>query len=300
MVVSLMPRPRLYPDKATGYLAQQERRKATRLTHNVDFIAVDGEGVGRGREHKYVLLGVGNEQIEAESGLTFDMIAGFLYEQYRKFPDTAFVGFFLGYDFCQWFKSLPESRARSLLTEPGRIARQRSSSGGNHTPFPVGYGKWEFDILGMKRFKLRPKGEKGWMYVCDAGSFFQASLMSVIDPRKWTDPVVTEEEYATLAEGKEKRDSAQLDSDMRRYNALENDVLARLMARLNQGFTQAGIRLKKINGSDQDKQHKHGSLCSLECQPPYCYLKSIQSSGDLPTKDAMILATGVLCSNWEG
>jgi hypothetical protein len=241
----LMSRPRLYPDKAAGYFAQQERRKATRKAHNVDFIAVDGEGIGRGRQHKYVLLGVGKEQVEAESGLTFDMIARFLYEQYTKIPGAAFVGFFLGYDFTQWFKTLPEGRARVLLTEPGRVARQRNRSGGNRTPFAVSYGEWEFDILGMKRFKLRPVGEKGWMYICDAGSFFQTSLMNVIDPKKWEDPVVVEDEYATLEEGKRKRDSAQLDSDMRRYNVLENDVLSRLMARLNEGFTQAGIRLKK-------------------------------------------------------
>ena len=57
---------------------------------------------------------------------------------------------------------------------------------------------------------------------------------------------------------------------------------------------------KKINGSDQDKQHKHGSLCSLECQPPYCYLKSILRH--TPASDpAMIpLAETIHCLNWEG
>jgi hypothetical protein len=240
-----MPRPRQYANKAEGYLAQQERRKLARLSHVVDFIAVDGEGQGKWRDHRYVLLGVGDEQIEAESGLTFDMIVSFLYEQYNRFPSAAYVGFFLGYDFTQWFKSLPESRATILLTQHGRAARERKNSGGNRTPFPVSYGDWEFDILGMKRFRLRAKGEKGWMYICDAGSFFQTSLMKAIDPSKWSDPVVSESEYATLEEGKALRDSATLGPDMRRYNALENAVLSRLMARLNQGFTEAGIRLKK-------------------------------------------------------
>jgi hypothetical protein len=240
-----MPRPRLYPDKATGYFVQQERRKAARKAHHVEFVAVDGEGIGRGIDHKYVLLGVGNEQIEAEKGLTFDMIADFLYDQYLENPSAAYVGFFLGYDFTQWFRTLPENRAKILLTDGGRIQRERRKSGGNHTPFPVRHEKYEFDILGMKRFKLRREGHKGWMYICDAGSFFQTSLMNAINPEKWQEPIVTEDEYATLEEGKAKRDSAQLDSDMRRYNVLENDVLARLMARLNQGFTEAGIRLKR-------------------------------------------------------
>jgi hypothetical protein len=69
--------------------------------------------------------------------------------------------------------------------------------------------------------------------------------MSVIDPRKWNEPIVTEDEYATLSEGKAKRDSATLDADMRRYNVLENDILSRLMVRLNVGFMEAGIRLKR-------------------------------------------------------
>ena len=220
--------------------------EARRVTdHRVTFIAVDGEGIGKWRDHKYVLLGVGDKQIENPDGLTFDQIMTFLWSQYLEHPDAVFAGFFLGYDFNQWFKRLPENRARMLLTDPGKKARARKNSGNNRTPFPVGHGDWEFDILGMKRFRLRKKGEKHWMYVCDAGSFFQTSLMTAIDPKWWQDPIVTDEEFATLEEGKAKRDSAELDSDMRRYNILENDVLARLMQRLNEGFSDAGIRLKK-------------------------------------------------------
>jgi hypothetical protein len=169
----------------------------------------------------------------------------FLYTRYSESPRASFVGFFLGYDFTQWFRSLPEERARMLLTPEGRARRTRRTN--QHLgPFPVSWQDWEFDILGMKRFKLRPVGTKGgWMYVCDAGSFFQASLMSVIDPRKWDVPVVSEEEYAILEEGKRRRDTAVLDAGMRAYNSLENDVLARLMGRVNTGLVQAGIRLKK-------------------------------------------------------
>lgn len=240
-----MVRPRLYADKTEGYAIQQARRKATRKAHNVEFIAIDGEGEGKGPQHKYVLLGCGKEYISNGGGLRFDDIATFLYNQYERHPDAAFVGFYLGYDFTQWLKTLPENRARMLLTEQGRISRARRKSAGNNTPFPVTYEPWEIDILGFKRLKLRRIGSKGWMYICDAGSFFQASLMSVIDPKNWAEPVVTEEEYAILEEGKRKRDSARLDDNMVRYNLLENVVLARLMDRLNRGFVQAGIQLAK-------------------------------------------------------
>lgn len=83
------------------------------------------------------------------------------------------------------------------------------------------------------------------MYINDAGPFFQASLLSVIDPRKWQSPIVTQAEYDTILEGKSSRGSALLDDDMRRYNRLENEVGARLLGELNRGFTAAGIRLNK-------------------------------------------------------
>lgn len=250
-----MSRPRIHENDGERRAAQNARRKVERKTRETEFVAVDGEGVSGAfvcdpsgdiwREHKYVLLGVADSQISDINGLGTETIFEFLYEQFLERPNAAFTGFYLGYDFTQWFKNLPEDRARFLLTEPAKSLRKRTRSGGNYTPFPVKYEGWEFDILGMKRFKLRPEGTRSWMYICDAGSFFQASLMSVIDPSKWADPVVTEEEYATLMEGKDKRSNAQLDADMRRYNVLENLVLARLMARLDQGFKEAGIRLKR-------------------------------------------------------
>jgi len=83
------------------------------------------------------------------------------------------------------------------------------------------------------------------MYINDAGPFFQASLLSVIDPKAWVTPIVTEAEYALILKGKDARGSALLDDDMRRYNALENDIGARLLRELNRGFTAAGIKLNK-------------------------------------------------------
>lgn len=240
-----MARPRKWDDNRQRRTAQSDRRRAERQAHDVEFIGVDGEGTGRWKDHRYVLLGVGDRNLESSDGLTFTSIMDFLYTSYKTSPDASFVGFFLGYDFTQWFRTLPEERARMLLTPEGRAKRVRRTAQ-YLGPFPVNYDGWEFDILGMKRFKLRPEGTKGnWMYVCDAGPFFQASLMSVIDPRKWEEPVVTREEYALLEEGKANRDSAVLDERMRAYNTLENRVLARLMGRVNTGLVAAGIRLRK-------------------------------------------------------
>lgn len=254
-----MARPRRWSSDQERRNAQSDRRRYERSGHPVQFVAVDGEGQGDGPDHKYVLLGVGDEYISSKDGLSFSEICEFLYSQYLLYPKAAFVGFFLGYDFNQWLKTLPENRAWYLLTAEGRARRARRLA--HLGPFPVHYEGWQFDILGMKRFRLRPEGAKGWMYICDAGSFFQTSLMKVIDPKEWADPVCTEEEYAILEEGKARRDSAVLGPDMVRYNRLENDVLARVMGRLNVGFTSAGIRLKKSQwfGPGQAAQEWMGS-----------------------------------------
>lgn len=225
------------------------------------FIGVDGEGVPDGRgHHNYVLLGVGDNQIENPNGLSFEAIMAFLYSQFEDNPGSVFVGFYLEYDFTQWLKGLPEGRVRSLLTEEG-ISKRKRRSGINPRPFPVRYNGWEFDILTKRRFKLRPQccdrvAEKGhrntkehpayqYMNICDAGPFFQTSLLAAIDPEKWPEPIVTEEEYRLLKANKEARGQVKLDNAMRKYNALENDVLCRLMERQATGLTKMGIRLKK-------------------------------------------------------
>jgi hypothetical protein len=215
-----------------------------RETH---FIGIDGEGIGRGREHQYVLLGIGQEQREWPEGVrNIAEIFSFVYDAYRANPHATFAGFYLPYDFNMWLRLLPRERAWMLLSPKGIAKRARLSRNGQRLgPFPVEYKDWQFDMLGYKRFKLRPAGEKGWMYICDGGPFFQCSLLSAINPAKWIDPIVTPEEYALLQAGKERRAEAVLDDDMRFYNRLENEVFARLMTVYCDGLAHANVRLKK-------------------------------------------------------
>ena len=220
------------------------------------FIAVDGEGIGRGSKHKYVLLGVGDVQKQWPDGVTdITEIFSFLYDQFEDYPGATFVGFFLAYDFNMWLKLLPRDRARMLLTRAGRASRARRGDSSHQGPFPVEFRGWQFDILGKKRFKLRPKpcscqstacehvkGVK-WMFICDTGPYFESSLLSAIDPAQWHDPVVSDAEYELVKRGKERRDSATLDDDMRAYNRLENNILARLMSRYADGLARARVTL---------------------------------------------------------
>jgi hypothetical protein len=253
---------------------------------------VDGEGITRWepivdwdeesqnivtrlvRVHEYVLFSVGDQSLHKDGApLTHDDIFSFLYEQKTAHPEAAFVGFFLGYDFSQWFKSVSYLAGWRLFHTKGIASRTPTNSEMRY-PFPVIIGgKWQVDILAMKRLKLRPfiprkdwpkcrvahrtpdlieecetgkhnKHPHPWMYICDSGSFFQSSLLVAINPRDWLKPIVTQEEWDILEEGKRSRSTAVFGPAMIKYNTLENDVLARLMRELNQGFLSDGIRLR--------------------------------------------------------
>jgi hypothetical protein len=134
-------------------------RAVSRKTNDIEFVGVDGEGVDRpnGR-HEYVMLSVGERTLWKDGReLTLREILSFLWECYCQNPQAAYVGFFLGYDFIQWEKLLPESVAHSLLTNAG-IAARKSQVSGRANPYPdaVVWEGWEIDIMAGRRFKLRP------------------------------------------------------------------------------------------------------------------------------------------------
>lgn len=245
--------------KDCGRNSKVRNRARTLRRELTEFIGVDGEGVTReDGTHDYVLLSVGNESLFRNDGahLHWREIFPFLYEQFEKYPHAAFVGFFLGYDFTQWFRTLNVSRAKSLLSPDGIAQRNRKRSGGNPTPFPVHLGEWEWeiDILGMKRFKLRPgtqfppgtpgiQNKHSWMSICDVGSFFQMSFLSLLNGE--VGHLLSQHEFEIIQEGKVRRSTAVFDKAMIRYNVLENDILGRVMTQLNEGFKAIDISLRK-------------------------------------------------------
>ena len=226
-----------------------------------------------------------------------------------------FVGFFLGYDFTQWEKLLPEIIAYRLLHSKG-IADRKNNRRRTLQPSCVVWNGWEFDTLGNRRWKMRPhmhvqsmyntmcrnktcdylfpegavpepdpddfdmvtllegatyhlpSGGLSWwrfrdvlkepkpdryMYVCDTGAFWQTSFLKVIDPKEWgshAEDICSIEEYALVKQGKEKRDDRYAVEDtsyfeeMRRYNILENEILARVTRTLNRGFVDNEISIR--------------------------------------------------------
>jgi hypothetical protein len=251
------------------------------------FIAVDGEGESRegwsrvdGSEyrnpetgewevrqpewietHEYVLLTVGDKALHKDGEpLTHRDIFPFLWEQFELNPKAAFVGYFLGYDFTEWLKSIDSPSAWRLLTSEGREKHRGNYRWGTR-PVVID-GKWELDCIWPKLLKLRPfiprdeipRDENGrslmrrpWMYVCDVGPFFQQSFLKTIDPKDWGDrPVCTPEQYRRIAVGKAKRgNSLVFGPEMLAYNAEENRILETVMGRLQEGFMADDIYLPK-------------------------------------------------------
>jgi hypothetical protein len=241
--------------KDCGRVGHHAVRHASRAAHDVRFVGVDGEGVTLPNgEHHYVLLSVGDQSLSRRGDpLHYDEIFEFLYEQFLEDPNAAYVGFFLGYDFTQWLKTITVNRAEMLLSPKGIASRQPHSER-MHQPFMVTLGQtWDIDVLAQKRFKLRPhagynaKSQSPTMYVCDAGPFFQTSFLNVIDPAGWpaSDYPISDRDYQVILEGKNERATAQYDSKMVRYNVTENRALSAVMGHLNKGFVSAGVRLNK-------------------------------------------------------
>lgn len=247
--------------KDCGRTTQQASAARTkrRDAHEIRFIGIDGEGVTRPNgEHVYDMLAVGDQQLVSPEGghLHWETIFTFLWEQHLANPNATFVGFYLGYDFNQWFRTMPENRAKMLLTKAGIRARQPKKDSKRFLPFPVQirgtYGDWEIDQMGMKRVRLRAEGADSWMYINDVGGYFQTSFLVAINPKDWSEPVCSQEEFDLIAAGKADRGLRQtVEQQMAKraetseYNCLENEVLARVMTKLNQGLVSVGVRLGK-------------------------------------------------------
>lgn len=238
--------------RSSGIIYNRGKSHHTTGTH--DFICVDGEGINVNGEHRYVLLGIGSDQIENEEGLQWYEIFEFLYSHYKK--GVAFVGFFLSYDFDRWLRTMPMKKVERLLTNEGREARKSKSPKLHSKVLPVDLPRgWQINMLGKKMMEFRrrschcdivycehPKGP--WMKICDAGPFFQTSFLKVIDPKNWDEPILSNEEYELIKKGKDNRSTATcITEEMRYYNRLENEILARVMHVLDLGFRKMGIKL---------------------------------------------------------
>jgi hypothetical protein len=232
-------------------------RKKQRVAHDLRFIGIDGEGItGPNGEHHYVLLSAtGFPPLHCNGQrLTTAEIFHWLYHTvFAADPNAVYVGYFLGYDWSQIFRDLSEHAAHMLLTKDGVSRRQRTVRAGL-PPFPVEWEGWQFDGLGLRRIRLRPMPQSKtvkvpWMYICDAGAFFQTSFLRAIDPNVYRvcklEPPVSEGEYDLIKKGKAERGTQSFGEEMIRYNQAELQALPRIVQQLNEAFVRMGICLNR-------------------------------------------------------
>lgn len=278
---------------------KKDTRKSHCATGTTRFIAVDGEGINLDNgDHVYGMLSIGSDPewtIVDESGLDWETILAHLYSYHLSngAPGTAYVGFYLSYDFDRWLCTMPRNKVGRLLTTEGRESRKSKSAYLHSRVLPVDMPNgWQINMLGKKMFEFRRRnchcdlfyckcpGKGPWMRICDTGPFFQSSFLAAIDPSKWQTPIVSVDEYEFIKKNKENRAYAtEFNEEMAIYNRLENEILARLMNVLNSGFREMGIVLAPRQwfgpGQAAQKWMKNNNIPTAETMKEKLCLESL-------------------------
>jgi hypothetical protein len=254
-------------------------RNQRRAESGVTFIGIDGEGYNtlatdyeweeiegemvevavEVTEHRYNMLSVGDHTLCTPRGEQMHYTDALQHiwdsaEEYRRGGERiCLVGFFLGYDFIQIFRTLPEDVAWKLFSKAGQEMRRalQAKNGWKRIP-KVRVGPWRLDMMAGKRLTIGHIDHPGVIVtVCDVGAFFQTSFLNAINPADWLEPICTPEEFEIIKRGKEARGGTMTVDELLaeqpetiQYNITENLVLAKLMTRLDEGFRAAGINLR--------------------------------------------------------
>lgn len=200
-------------------------------------VEVDDGGLFPATRHEYLSLRVGPELLETGKPLTHEDILPFLADQPHKY---LYVSYFFDYDVTMIIRTLPVARARRLLHPE---LRERPETGFRRLPVDV--GDFQIDYLPHKEFRVRRKPDGKWVVINDVGQFFQTSFLKTLE--RWD--TGTEVERAFIKRGKEMRhDFADMTDEIRAYNALECQLLRKLMTDFRDVCEEVGYIPKKWQG----------------------------------------------------
>src|SRR5215469_13276167 len=140
-----------------------------------EFRGIDGEGgtvpdpeLLFGTRHQYLSLRCGPELLALGRPLYWRDCFEFLLSQPQPYINVAY---FFDYDVTMIIRTMPEARAYRLLNRHLRYNKE----GGI---MPLDIEEFQCDYLPHKEFKLRRKGDRGWMIINDTGQFFQGTFLS--------------------------------------------------------------------------------------------------------------------------
>lgn len=269
--------------------------KARKAADARPFVGCDGEGFGRGGDHRYALFRMGDRELTHGDGrrLTTPEILQFICDH----PDARaiLVGFAFEYDISNILRDTPSTPEGSPDDpHPSRLERvlriDKGLMAGDPNPYDRAFGwVWlkfegypEFGVSYIPRNYLkvclcstftlmvngRPKTFKQAVpgsarTIFDTWGFFQASFLKAIE--LWN---VGPEHHAGIAKMKDARSTFEgITPAIRAYCRIECDLLAQLMEQFRAVCLAAGLRPKTWNGPGKIAAallSEHGAMTALE------------------------------------
>jgi hypothetical protein len=250
-------------ERAQRHRQEHDRRK--RRTADRPFVGVDGEGCGTdelGRQH-YMLMRAGDRELYTGQPLTTVQCLEFICDCPSE---PILVGFAFGYDVTQMLRDLSsERRARLLADKPAGqgFARYTWFDDYGIEYLPKNYLR----VCRSRPIRVMHKGE--WTVsrqsipgtartIYDTFGFFQASFLKAI--KSWDCGTIEQREQ--IERNKAARaEFAGIDDEVRRYCALECNLLAEMMEKFRTVCIEADIRPRTWNGAGKlsaalHKQHE--------------------------------------------
>lgn len=225
------------------------------------FVAWDGEGHNTGEiagdwgggtfaSHNMTLFGCGGpnpQQIANPAGLSSVELLTFIGARMKEYGSQAIhVAFAFGYDTTHILRDAEPSeiiRGTSGGRAFGRLGRFVFRYRPRHSLWigELGRSMYRTNARGARELNLKWSGT-----IWDTWGFFQTGFAAAL--RLWQ--VGSPSEHKIIIAGKEGRAEDRLDSaELRAYNALEIDLLERLMDKLRAALLAQNIRLRRWDGA---------------------------------------------------
>ncbi len=246
-------------DKYKDDETYQKNKRKRYHAHLRPFIAFDGEGVGEGKEHRYVMAMTNlDEPIFNQEGISTIQALDYICESHRKHPNGIFVCYGASYDVNMILRDVPYESLKKL--QAGKKIgyknftleyRQRKCFIiAKYVPFTRHYiPSGKFNKKTGKEINKSLHQER--VIIWDVIGFFQGSFVKNL---KEFFPDEAEQIFLQLEkieEGKKERGTFTLDmlGFMEEYTRCEVDALVALMNRLRDYCLEADIVLKRYDGA---------------------------------------------------
>lgn len=195
-----------------------------------DFIAWDGEGISvpPGTPQPYVLFGASTGDYITSDDLSTEACLDLLLHVKRKYPNSFFVGYAIGYDGNQMLRSLDESHLWTL-----------------HRHNKVKWHGYTIERIPGKWFLVRKRGQSAKLY--DVFGFFQSSFVTACEKFLGTD----DPELERVRIGKQRRSDFHMDelrSEIIPYWQGELRLTVRLMDALRDDLLSANLPIRSWHG----------------------------------------------------